>query len=545
MKTEQVQWKRSQPLAEAYIRNYTQVSSLYEYDPSASASWKERAAWLESSEGQVQRVARSAVADVLEAYNRRAGAGEETLANVRRLRESGTLAVVGGQQAGLFTGPLLVIYKAVTILQTAKRAEAALGVPVVPVFWIAGEDHDFDEANHTFVLNAESQIHKLKIEHPTGHRTAVSRTAIDSAVWEDALNELSGLLQDTEFKPVLLGQLREAAASSATLSDFFARSMAQLFGRYGLVLLDSDDPNLRALEGPMFAQLIGRNGALADALQSAKRRIEAAGFAPAAEVVPQNANVFVFRDGERVLLQRDGADFTDKRGTFRLSEAQLLAAAGSEPGTFSNNVMTRPLMQDVLLPVLASVLGPGELAYWALTKDAFREFGLRMPLLVPRQEYTLVEGTLHKHFTKFGLSAEDALFRLEECKQAWLEGQDTLQLKERFAAARNEFHAMYAPLVELVGTINNGVGQLAETNRQRILDQIEFLEGKAQDAYHAQFDASLRHWERIGAVLTPLGRPQERVLNVYHFINKFGEDWLHGLIGREPQTSKDHQIVYL
>ncbi|ANE47359.1 hypothetical protein SY83_14990 [Paenibacillus swuensis] len=572
MRSESVYWKRNQPLAESYIHAFREVQHLYEYNVRDDADWRARAEWLDASEGMgvqgratgqagvkgqavgrasvheqtLGRADRGAVADVLEAYNRANGAGDEALANIARLRERGTLTVVGGQQAGLFTGPMLVIYKAVTIIQTARRAATELGSPVVPVFWIAGEDHDWDEVNHTFVRDSASQIHKLKIEHPTGARTAVSRLHIDSDAWAAALHELSVHLPDTAFKPVVLGQLRAYAEASATLSQFFARAMAGLFKAYGLVLLDSDDPNLRALESPMFARLIGANAALADALQAAKDRIEAAGFAPAAEVVPENANLFVFRDGERVLLQRDGADFTDKRGAFRLSEAELLAAAERDPSTLSNNVMTRPLMQDYVLPVLATVLGPGEIAYWSLTKDAFRRFGMRMPLIVPRREYTLAESTLAKHQTKFGLSTEDVLFRLEEAKQAWLSRQDTLQLSERFEEAKAQFRALYAPILELVGSIDGGTAALSLTNQQKILDQMDFLENRAQGAYHAQFDAQLRQWERLAQSFLPMDKPQERVYLVYDFINRYGEAWLHDLLlEEEEQTYGLHNIWYL
>ena len=109
------------------------------------------------------------------------------------------------------------------------------------------------------------------------------------------------------------------------------------------------------------------------------------------------------------------------------------------PDQLSNNVMSRPLMQEYLFPVLATVLGPGEIAYWALTKQAFEQFHMRMPIVVPRMEFTLIEGTIKKQMDKYELTLTDVLERFDEKKQAWLDAQDTLQLNDRFEAVKESF----------------------------------------------------------------------------------------------------------
>ena len=534
--------KRNQPISEDYVSQFEKVSGLYEYAPTPE-SWTPRAEWLDRS--AETRVGRSRLAAALRQYN--ASIGNTTFANeaIDALEDDRTLAVVGGQQAGLFTGQLLVLYKAITIIRTAREAERRLGRRVVPVFWIAGEDHDFDEVNHIYSLSGELQVQKLKIDHPNGSKNAISRLPIDAAAWEDALRQLDESLMDTEFKPQLMAQLREITGASKTLTDSFARIMVQLFGRYGLVLLDSDAQEIRALEGDMFASLISCNDEIEHALFAAKRNIENLGYEAQADVQHGCANLFYFHDETRLLLYKseNGERFSDRRDRVSIDKNELLELARREPDRFSNNVMTRPLMQDYLLPVLSVVLGPGEIAYWALTREAFRAFGMQMPVITPRYEYTLVDGTVQKHMAKYALSFDDVLYRFDEKLQEWLNSQDDLHLDERFAEVKSRFDDMYKPLIELIASVQPTVGKLGETNRRKILEQVEYLQGKANDAFRSRHDAGLKQLERIRLSLMPLGKLQERVYNMYTYLNRYGDGWLHGLLDVSPQSL--HTIVYL
>ncbi|MFH5182821.1 bacillithiol biosynthesis BshC [Paenibacillus sp. TAB 01] len=194
------------------------------------------------------------------------------------------------------------------------------------------------------------------------------------------------------------------------------------------------------------------------------------------------------------------------------------------------------------------MLGPGEIAYWALTKPAFHQAGMTMPLIIPRLEFTLMEGTVQKNMNKYGLSLEDVLYRLEEKQQQWLKEQDTLRLEERFEQVRSQFKDSYQPLVSLIAGINPGLGKLGETNMGKIVEQISFLEQKAADAVRTQFDASLRQFQRIALAVVPGGKPQERVYNILAYLNKYGTDWLYELLDAEAgELAADgrHKVLYM
>lgn len=536
--------KNGQQLALDYRQDYTAVQELYGYNPWEAKSGTARAAWLDQH--KPPQADRAGLVEVLLAFNRKAGNAEEALNRIALLRDPRSLVVVGGQQAGLFTGELLVVYKAVTILHAAKAAEAELGRPVIPVFWIAGEDHDWDEVNHITLLNLQQELTRITLKRTDGDelRTAVSRIPVKD--WETVIAQLDATLLDTEFKADIMARLKQFADQSVTLTDFFARMMAWLFGPQGLVLLDSDDPALRKLEGPMFQRLVTERDTLTSAYLQAKAKVEQLGYATQAEVNEQGINLFVYpANGERTLLYRSGhGEFTDRKGNWRFREEELLERAARQPETLSNNVLTRPLMQEYLLPVLHTVLGPGELSYWGLLKPAFAALGMQMPILLPRKSYTLIEGTVAKHMRKYQLSFDDVLHRFTQAKENWLREQDHLGLEELFSETKEKFRELYEPVVQSVSTVNPGMAKLANVNMMKILEQMEFLEARSTDAYRAQFDAAIRQWDRIALSLAPQGKLQERTYSVLAYLSKYGDHWLQELLAAPTADWGSHQLVY-
>jgi bacillithiol synthase len=542
LKLEKYDWGATNRLAEDYRNRFEAVKDWYEYDPDGITAMEQRAAWLDSHPHN--NAHRGDLAYVLTHYNRKIGNAPEAFEQIQLLQRPESLVIVGGQQAGLFTGPLLVVYKAITIIRQAQAASARLKRPVIPVFWIAGEDHDFDEANHIHILTPDQEIAKIKLEAPSEVRTSVSRLRFED--WEDALSQLDASLLQTEFKAPLLEKIRQFGRESSTLSEYFARMMGWLFGRYGLVLLDSDDPELRKLEAPMFKSILDNRDQLTQAYMGAASGIGQAGYDALAEVSETSVNLFVFDDtGERILLQRDGERFADRKRERFFSYGQLEIWLETEPHRFSNNVLTRPLMQDYLFPVLGTVLGQAEIAYWGLTKRAFPLFGMQMPILVGRNGFTVVEGTVAKHMDKFALSFDDVVRRFDERKSSWLKEQDSLGLEDRFNEAKSRFRELYEPILEAVGSINPGMVKLGETNMQKVLEQMEFLQARATDAHQSQFDAALRQLDRIRLSLYPLVKPQERIFNVLAFLNKYGDAWLHELIGVPFENDGGHRLLYL
>lgn len=530
-------------LARDYIENFEKVSHLYGGDFRSKENRSIRAEWLDRSEGL--RADRTQVAACLRQYNEKHNSHDAVMSSLALLEQPGTLVVTGGQQSGLFTGPLLVVYKAMTTIMAAKEAAEQLGRPVVPLFWIAGEDHDWDEVNHTYVLNRTQEITKIKIEKSEEKRSSVSNIRVEDESWQQVVEQLDALLQDSDFKPQIMEFIRSSSFRADSMTDAFAKLMGSLFGKFGLILLDSADPNLRKLEEPFFTSLIMQNDALETAYMNSASDIVNAGYELQADVTAGNANLFYIHEGVRLLLHKKDGVFADRKGQVSFTRDELLEEVKVHPELFSNNVLTRPLMQDYVLPVLATVLGQGEIAYWAIPHRAFETIGGQMPLIIPRMSFTVVEGTLHKHMDKYQLSFEDVRQGLDRKRHEWLAAQDELGIEQRFEETKATFSAMYEPLIEQLGTIQAGLLKLGNNNKDKILDQITFLQAKAQDAMAKQNEAAIRQWERIELSLMPLGKLQERVYNIMYYLNRYGLPWLDELMAIEPDYSGTHRIIYM
>ncbi|WP_442603759.1 bacillithiol biosynthesis cysteine-adding enzyme BshC [Paenibacillus sp. KN14-4R] len=549
MRLEHWKWRKTQPLARNYIDDFEKVRELYTYDPQDAGSWSRRAAELDRREDT--RADRTALVEALAAFNRRAGAPAAVEHNIERLRQLDSVVVAGGQQAGLFTGPLYVIHKAVTVLQAAREAERLLERPVIPVFWIAGEDHDWDEVNHMYYLTdaaREPRVDRIRIHASVPlPRTAVSRLPLEPEKWSDALERLLHTLPDSEFKGELNVKLGEllCTGESLTLTDAFARIMAWLFGHHGLVLLDADDPAIRKLEAPMFDQIVKCNQELNAAIQLDDQNVRNHGYTPQAEVMTDAANLFIFEGEERILLRREGEVFTNKKKSRTYTAEQLSEIARVSPERLSNNVFTRPLMQDFLMPVIATVLGSAEIAYWALTKSAFELMNMEMPILLPRLEFTILDGTVDKYMKKHELSFEDVVYRFADRKSAWLDQQDTVRFRERFAVVRERIEQEYQELIGLTAEINTGLRALGDQNLDKITDQVDYFERKTEEAFRSKHDVVLRQLARIENSIIPFAKPQERVHNVFAYLNQFGRGWIEYLVAEALPLDGEHRILYV
>lgn len=535
-----------QPLAESYLSDYEAVEHLYGGGyPANERSWTARLQWLDQTEHL--RAGRKELVSRLREYNERLNPEAAVMSSLSRLEQPGTVVIAGGQQSGLFTGPLLVIYKAATIIKAAERAASLLGRDVVPVFWIAGEDHDWDEVNHTYVLSPSLEVSRIRIPREEGRRGPVSHTTVSEEEWNHAATELERLLPDSEFKADLLQKLRDTLAVSGSLTDAFARLLGTWFGKYGLILLDSADPALRRLEAPMFEAMIRSNDELESAYHAASKEIAAQGFHPQAEVAEGGANLFYVFEGERLLLFKREGRFVDRKGLVSFTPNELLDELHSHPERFSNNVLTRPVMQDYLLPVLGSVLGNGEIAYWALTGKAFELLQLRMPILLPRMSFTVMDDKLQKHMDKYGLTWEDVMDHavFDRIKAAWLARQDQLRLVEQFEDMKRAFAGMYDPLIGQLGSVEKGLLKLGGANKAKIIEQMDFMQTRVRDALERSNETGLRHFDRIELTLFPQRKPQERVFNIFAYLNRYGFDWIDRLMEVPYDMMGHHRMIYM
>lgn len=528
--------------AQDYFRSEPKALRFFPYHPFQQEAYQERLRELKG-----RPVEREKLAQVIEAFMAPFSPTERQREELQRLRQNNSVVVIGGQQAGLLTGPLYTVYKIITILQLARQQESRLGVPVVPVFWIAGEDHDFHEVNHVYLPSQrEAKMEKITLtkgeEEP---RRPISRRLLPKDELQRCLDEIFLHLKETDFTHDVRTMIVQAAEHSRTYVDFFASLIQALFGEEGLLFIDSAYPSLRELEAEHFVHIIEAYDRIDAKVRLTWSELKEAGYSPQVDPGPYPALLFVVEEGERLLLEKRGSFFVTKDSRFRYTEEELIQMARMEPWRLSNNVLTRPYMQEVLFPTLCFVAGPGEVAYWALLGSYFREMGLSLPIVVPRLQLTLLEPHIALYMDKHGLDVETVFTSFDQFQREWLAQQDRLHLEDLFKELREKIEALYQPVIETVGQINKGLFDLGHKNLGKVLEQVDYLHKRAMADHKKQHEAALRQFAKIKQAIYPDDKLQERVYNPFYFINKYGTRWVSVLIHQPFDYNGKHHLVYL
>lgn len=517
---------------------HANTASFYPYDPSLGASYLQRYQQLQE---QQPRFRREKLVEVLRSYHTPELLHPAIEENLTRLLSPDSVVVIGGQQAGILTGPLYTIYKIITIIQLAKREELRLGKPVIPVFWIAGEDHDVREVDHLFIPHGTSMDKRI-FPHADEIKQSVSSIMLDPVTIHEWLNDLHQSISDREFKADWVTICEQLTNEPISWTRFFARLLHYLFAEYGLLLIDSHDPRLRELERPYFERMIAENDALRDAVNQGIQNWEASGIPSPLQFEEDQAHLFIEQNGKRIALYREGSLFRSRNYFYQFTVDEIQANALQ----LSNNVATRPLMQEFVFPVLAFVGGPSEVDYWGCLHEAFSLFELEMPILYPRQNITLVERQIEKYHSLWGISWESLLqgegqAEVEAMKQA----QMPSYLAEHFTEFTKQFEQIYTPFLDdLSQMVGGNVTDLGASSQAKIVDNLEWLEQKTSAILERRQEVSLRQYREVINSIYPLGGWQERSYNLITFWNAYGLDWLHMLCKQELPEIYSHQLIF-
>lgn len=540
MHIEELQIPAPHSLMEDYLFQFEKVSSFYTYSPYRKESWIERIEWLESHPLHH----REELVQGLMEYNQQMDNHQVALANITRLLDPKSCVIIGGQQSGILTGPLYSIHKAITIIQLAQQKEKQLGIPVIPVYWIAGEDHDYDEVNHVYIQSKDGKVKKIKLEEQPAGRMSISHFPLAENTLDDFIEEFFAEQIETEYTQDLKKELHRLAAQSKTLTDFFARTMVWLFGEKGLVLVDATLPFVRELEKEHFREVIMRNDELNEAFIKQSKEIVEAGYHRQVVTEEQHAQFFLYVDGKRVGVLRKGEGIFSLHGGEEIfTREDLLALLEKDPQRFSANVVTRPFMQERLFPTLAFVGGPGEIAYWGLYRQYFSLFGMELPILMPRMTFSIVEGTVQKYMEKYQITLTDLFGRLAEKRDEILRSLQTFHFEKAFDQFRDRLRQEYQEIIGQAGQMETGLIKIGEKNLNKIMEQVNYYEKKTGEAFLKKNEVLLRQFERIQVSLFPMDKPQERVYNIFGYINKYGLHWFAEFTEGSYPIDSQH-IVY-
>ena len=522
-------------LAADYAFDYARLAPFFAGNPAEPAAWRDAIARTQRHHRN-----REQVAGLVQAQQQRRGAPPESVAAAAQLRDPQSVAIVTGQQAGLFGGPLFTLLKAVTALRLAGQVRRDHGVPVVPIFWIDAEDHDWDEVKGATLLDADLHVRPVAVGNPDGaHEKPVAHVALDSSI-EAALAELEAALQPTEFLPGILDRLKRAYRPGAGMADAFGAWLESVLGPHGLVVYDAADPAAKPLVAELFAREVEHSGETSRLAAEAGQALEAAGYH--AQVTPHAGSLALFHlvGGRHPMRYENGAFVVGERTE---SQAALSTRARTAPHEFSPNVLLRPLVQDTLFPTACYVAGPNELAYLGQLRGVYEAFELPMPLIHQRATATIVDSNAMRFLTRQDVPLESLRQQDEAALNALLEAQLPPEVE---ASLHEVLRAIEERMERLAGDVPQIDPTLEGATRStltRMQDDLKKLHAKIIQAAKRKDETLRRQFKHAQAQAFPGGHPQEREVAFVYFLNKYGPALVDRLCEELPTEMGTHWVI--
>lgn len=492
-----------------------------------------------------QPFSRDAVADVLEEENLKAGAGEETMANIARLRQSDSVVIITGQQAGLFTGPLYTVFKALTAIRLAEQLREK-GLNAVPMFWIASEDHDFREVNHTILVNREGQLQTVTYDDPAGEEgRPVGNIVLNESI-SSRIDELLAALPESEFIPQLADDLRRAYAPGNGFADAFGSMMMSLIRKFGIVLINPLDDRLKQVAGEIYADALERGPEFSDRLVSESDTLEAAGYHAQVHTSHDSVPLFMLHDGRRTaMVRRDDGRYYLKGNDRSFQAEELLDTVRRCPSCFSPNVTLRPIVQDFLLPTLAYIGGPAEIAYFAQLRPNYELLGRVEPLVMARASFTIVEKRHAKTMSKYGLELADLFDGQEELMRKVVERSLDQNTATVFDETEKVLGEQLDKLRDSLVQVDPTLGDAVKGSRDKIFYQLQNLRTRFVHNRTKRDEASAQQIERLFTILYPNRNLQEREINLVYFLARYGYEIIDRIHAEVEPGAPDHKLIYL
>lgn len=519
-----------------YVSKFDRVSQFYNGSPYQFSSYSALAGQLKFG-----AEARTRITEILTAQNKTFGSGGPAFENIERLGKPDTFAVVTGQQVGLLGGPAFTLYKALTAVKLAQNLTER-GLNSVPVFWLATEDHDLEEVARTATLDDESNLIELKDsgDRPAPH-SPVGRVKFTEQI-VTALNKLENALPPGQSRDQVLRDLRECYQSGTGWGSAFGQFLAKVFSNWGVVLLDPMDEGVDRLRTHIFQEAISLAGDLKQRLQKRSETLAQSGYGAQVFVGDDSTLIFMVREGNRTALhEREGQFFLDGTGAIPVAELKKLAA--HQPLTFSPNALLRPFVQDTLLPTIAYVAGPSELAYLAQSQVIYTELRRPQPVIFPRAGFTLVDARSKRLMEKYRVAVEDVWQGEEHLRRTIAANGFAEGWSERLDQTEASLTQLLEKLRKDVEAIDPTLLDTLKHTEEKMKHQMDQLKGKISRAALGKSDLLARHEQALLRFLLPRKQLQEREVAGAYFLGRAGYELLNRLLAHIQIESSNHLVV--
>ncbi len=495
-----------------FIYHFGRVAPFYRHNPHDPASFQAAAAEINYPGDR-----RAAMVRALRGQN---GDSE----SLRRLAEPGTVAIVTGQQVGLFSGPAYTIYKAITAARLARDLTRS-GTPAVPVFWLATEDHDFAEVNHAWVFDSAHEPVKFEAAAESNGR---QRPVGGIVLAQPPVEQLAALLASFPHGEEVSSLVREAYRPGVTMGASFHALLKGLLGKLDLLFLDPLDPAVRAISAPIVAEALTAAPELKAHLLDRNRELEKAGYHAQVHLEEKTSLFFLLQNGERVPLRRSNSDFSDLR---------------DQAAEVSPNALLRPVVQDYLLPTLAYIGGPAELAYFAQASVIYDRLLGRMPVVTSRTGFTLLEPRTEKLLKRYKLSVAETFVDPEHLRERIARQLVPDSVEKGFADAAAGIRHHIESLDRELNLFDPTLAASLGAAKGKMLYQLEKTRRKIERETMRRDERAATEARYLSNFLFPHRHLQERFYSILPFLAKHGLDLIDRLYDAAQLDCPDHHIL--
>jgi bacillithiol biosynthesis cysteine-adding enzyme BshC len=522
-------------LASDYAFQFANVAPFYAGDPATAAAWADTIARSRSLQRQPVEIAK-----VIAAQQERRNAPPAAREAAAKLADPATRVIITGQQAGLFGGPLFTLLKAITTMKLAAQVSKDHRVPVVPVFWIDAEDHDWPEVSGCTVLDSELTPTTVRLADLPGAGTQpIARLNLTDAI-APALDSLEAALPETEFRSDVITALRAAYQPGRGMATAFGTFLEHVLGPHGLVVYDSSDAATKPLARDVFVREVSEPGNTARIANRAGDALVAKGYHSQATLAEGTVSVFHL-NAQRAPIHIEGDQA--RVGDDTMPRAELVEEARRHPEHFSPNVLLRPLVQDTVFPTICYVAGPNELAYLGQLKEVYAHFGVPMPLMYQRGTATLADSATLRFLSKYELPLTALRAQDESALNQLLEHQLPPTVEHALTAVASLIEERMAAVAAAVPQIDPTLEGAAKSTLGKLQHEVHALHNKVIQAAKRRDETLRRQFQRAQALTFPQGHPQEREVGFVWFLNRYGPALVDRLLEELPLPMGHHHVL--
>ena len=525
-----------------YLNSFEKVQKYYKYDFRDKEQFIAKFKQLSESPKEF----RNELSTIINNQYKSLNPSSRTLKNISFLKNKETIAVVTGQQLGILGGPLYTFYKIITAIKLCSHlAERYDNYHFVPVFWLEGDDHDFDEVRSINVLNDNNEIIKISYNDEAIEEEQ-NRGSIGYLKFKESINvflkDFESQLRNTEFKNPLMDNLKSFYCEEKTFKEPFKELLFWLFDQYGLVIFDPQDSKIKELLKPVFKKEISDFRNHTEKLVNISANLEELYHA---QVKIRPINLFYNYDEGRYIIEPVENEFRLKGKRKKFSFEEINNLIETEPEKFSPNVLLRPICQDFLFPTGFYVGGPSEVAYFAQILPLYEFYNIDPAIIYPRSSITILERALKSVLEKYGMTLTDIFTDPNKLKNAIINSVSDKNLEEIFKGTKNQIDLVFDNLKEKLFELDKTMGDVTSKYRLKVLGYIDELNGKATEAQKKRYEITLRQIDKASANLFPNMNLQERELSFFHYANKYGLDILKKLFEELVINKFEHQVIEL